>query len=263
MVLERTRPSRPAECTLRRIRATSGCGASSSSISRVVGIIIHGAPSSVGRSATVNTGRSRPRRGEPPATQVRHEIRNSSLQAADPPHQLARGPLGLGDLAFQLAAPVGVHGRRLRLALEAADQLAQVLLNRFDVVLEAGERSLDLLDRPVLRHHPLDHVHAPDDVRRVEPARAAVLALAADAHRARQQPQLHVLAQRRLREANPARLEDVDDLARRQSVGPRALDLVELAILQQPAQRRRRARAVVGVSAGTRAKEAGRFIIGY
>ena len=129
-------------------------------------------------------------------------------------------------------------------------QLAQVLLDRLDVVFEAGERSLDLLDRSVLGHHPLDHVHAPDDVRRVKPARAAVLALAADADGAGQQAELHVLAQRRLREADPARLEDVDDLARRHSVGPRALDLVELAILEQPAQRSRRARGFIGDSAG-------------
>ena len=130
------------------------------------------------------------------------------------------------------AATVGAFASRSK----PLDQVAQVLLDRIDVVFEARERPLDLLDRSVLRHHPLDDVHAPDDVRRVEPARASVLALAADAHRAWKQPQLHVLAQRRFREANPARLEHVDDLARRHSVGRRALDLLELAIRQQPAQ---------------------------
>ena len=133
--------------------------------------------------------------------------------------------------------PSAVDAGRLGLALEAGDEIAQVVLDRLDVVLEAGERALDLLDRAVLGHHPLDDVHAADDVRRVEPARAAVLALAAHAHRAGQQAELHVLAQRRLGEADPARLEDVDDLARGQSVGPGALDLLELALVEQPAQR--------------------------
>src|SRR4029079_4707111 len=108
--------------------------------------------------------------------------RNPSLEASDAADQLAGGSLRLGDLAFQLAAPVGRHARSLRLALEAADQLAQVLLDRFNVVFEAGERSLDLLDRSVLGHHPLDDVHAPDDVRREEPALAEALALAAPRH---------------------------------------------------------------------------------
>src|SRR4029079_1460025 len=109
------------------------------------------------------------------------------------------------------------------LRLETAARLPQVLLDRLDVVFEARERPLDLFDRAVLRHHALDDVHAADDVRRVKPARAAMLALATDAYGARQQSELHVLAQRRLREADPARLEDVDDLTRRHSVGPRAL----------------------------------------
>src|SRR6185503_8763823 len=107
---------------------------------------------------------------------------------------------------------------------------------RLDIVLEARERTLNLLDRSVLGHHPLDVVHAPDDVRRVDATGASVLALAANAHGARKQPELHILAQRRFREADPARLEDVDDLARRHSVGPRTFDLFELAIPQQPAQ---------------------------
>ena len=64
--------------------------------------------------------------------------RNSSLEAGDAPDQLAGGALRLGDLAFQLAPPVGGHVGRLRLALEAADQLAQVLLDRLDVVFEAA-----------------------------------------------------------------------------------------------------------------------------
>src|ERR1044072_6619812 len=102
--------------------------------------------------------------------------RNPSLEAGDAADQLAGGALRLGDFAFDLAAAVGTDGRALRFALEAADQIAEVLLARLDVVFEARERSLNLLDRPVLGHHPLHHVHAPDDVRRIEAARAAVLA---------------------------------------------------------------------------------------
>ena len=113
---------------------------------------------------------------------------------------------------MSLPAP-GIERRGLGLALEAPDQIAQVLLDRVDLVLEARERALDLLDGPIRGHHPLHHVHAADDVRRVEPARTAVLPLAPHADRARQESQLHVLAQRRLGEADPARLEDVDDLA--------------------------------------------------
>src|SRR5947207_3420932 len=157
---------------------------------------------------------------------------NFSFEAGDAPDQLAGGALRLADFAFQIAPAVGADGRAFRLALEAAQQLAHLRLDRLDLVLEARERPLDLLDRAILGHHPLDLVNAADDVRRVEAARAAVLPVARDANRAGQQAELHVLAQRRLREADPARLEHVDDLPRRHSVRPRPLDLVDLAVRQ-------------------------------
>src|SRR4030095_1902865 len=122
----------------------------------------------------------------------------SSLQVADAPDEVARRPLGLDDFLLERAARLGVasRARRARLALDPGQQVAQLVLDGVDVLLEARERPLDLLDRAVLRHHPLDCVDAPDDERRVEPARPAVLALAADAHRAGQEAELHVLAQR-------------------------------------------------------------------
>src|SRR5205823_3550357 len=150
-------------------------------------------------------------------------VRNSSLEAADAPDQLAGRSLRLDDLALQLATSVGVHRWTFRLTLEAREEVADILLHGVDVVLEAGERPLDLLDRAVLRHHPLDRVHAPDNVRGVDAAGAAVLALTADADRSGQEAELHVLAQRRLGEADPARLEDVDDLSRGEAVRPGAL----------------------------------------
>src|SRR5215471_15387847 len=143
---------------------------------------------------------------------------NLSFEAGNAPNQLAGRALRLADVAFQVAPTVDADGGPLRLALEAGEQLAHLRLDRLDVVLEARERPLDLLDRAVLGHHPLHLVHAADDVRRVETARAAVLALAADAHRTGEEAQLHVLAQRRLGEADPAGLEHVDDLPGRHSV---------------------------------------------
>src|SRR6185312_1591905 len=159
---------------------------------------------------------------------------NSSLEGADPADQLSRGALGFDDLAFQLAAPLGIAGLTAGLPLEAGDQIAQVVLDRLDLVLEARERTLDLFDGPVRRHHPLHHVHAANDVGRIEPAGSAVLPLASHPHRAREQPQLHVLAERRLREANSTRLEDVDDLARGEAVRPGPLDLLDLSLVEEP-----------------------------
>src|SRR5437764_1090175 len=68
--------------------------------------------------------------------------RNSSFETADPANQITGGPLGLDDLALQLAAAVGMDGGRLGLALEPGDQIAQVVLHRLDLVLEADERAL-------------------------------------------------------------------------------------------------------------------------
>jgi hypothetical protein len=58
--------------------------------------------------------------------------RNSTLEAADAPNQLAGGTFGLGNLPFDLATPVRVGGWGLRLALEPRDQIAQIVLDGGD-----------------------------------------------------------------------------------------------------------------------------------
>src|SRR5450432_378241 len=146
MVFERTRPSRPAECTLRRMRATSGCGASSSStppLGKSFGSSLSFrssmGSSSVGRhghgSVEVVPGSRRRTAG----WRFRGLSRNSTLEVADAPDQLAGGTFGLYNLAFDFAATVRVRGGRFRLALEAGDQIAQIVLDRGDLVLEPRE----------------------------------------------------------------------------------------------------------------------------
>ena len=101
--------------------------------------------------------------------------------------------------------------------------------------LKREERALDLFDRVALGHHLLDGVDPPHHRRRVEPHRSLVLALAPDAAAARQEAELHVLAEGRLRQLDPAGAEDLDHLGRRHAVRVRALDGVELADGQEPA----------------------------
>ena len=227
----------PAAARPRRRRLPACCGFRSSlSSNSSMG------SSSVGRLwPRVNRGRSR-RPTRPPVgdSAAWAEILRSRLlirRTSSPAARLAsvisrsssRRPSGSTAGAFASRSKPG-------------DEIAQVVLHRLDLVLEARERALDLLDGPVGGHHPLDDVHPPDDVRRVEPARSAVLPLAPHAHRAGQQAELHVLAQRRLGEADPARLEDVDDLARGEAVRPGALDLLDLPLVEQSAQRRETSR---------------------
>src|SRR5581483_7570020 len=177
-------------------------------------LFVHSSISSVARRSGADLVEVAPAPdGGSPRRLVGSAVRNSSFEAADAADQLAGRTFGLDNLSLELAAPVGVPRRSLRLALEARDQIAQVLLDGVDLFLEARERPLDLLDGAVLGHHPLDRVDAADDVRRVDAARTAVLPLAPDPDRSGQKAKLHVLAQRRLGEADPARLEDVDDLA--------------------------------------------------
>src|SRR5579863_4933813 len=149
MVFERTRPSRPAECTLRRIRATSGCGASSSSTAPACLVFRSSlssncnSNSSMGSSSVDRLGHGSIKVAPGGRRSARGRLvglcRNSSFQAADQAHQISGGALGLGDLALELAASVGLDGGCLGLALEPGDEIAQVVLHRLDLVLEADE----------------------------------------------------------------------------------------------------------------------------
>src|SRR5665213_1389002 len=152
MVFERTRPSRPAECTLRRMRATSGCGESSSSTPTGRASVGWSASScssmgssSVGRHGHGSVEVAPGFRGAA-LRRLRGLGRNSTLEAADAPDQLAGSTFGLGNLPFDLATPVRVGGRGVRLALESRDQIAQIVFDGGDLILEAGERSLNLFD---------------------------------------------------------------------------------------------------------------------
>ena len=78
-------------------------------------------------------------------------------------------------------------------------------------------------------HHLLDGVDPAHRLHRVEALAAAVLALAAHAAAARQQPRLHVLAKGGLGEAHALGAEDLEDRAGRQAAGELALDARQLS----------------------------------
>src|SRR5262249_10330302 len=94
-------------------------------------------------------------------------------------------------------------------------------------------RALDLFDGVALAHHPLDLVDATNGGGRVEPHRALVLALAADATAARQEALLHIFAEGRLRELEAAGAEDLDDLRHRQALGVLTLECGQVALLEE------------------------------
>src|SRR4051812_17854514 len=74
-------------------------------------------------------------------------FRESTFQIGHATNQLARGPLGLDNLALDvLAALRAVRVGSLGLSFEANQQVAKVFLEAIDVILEPRERPLNLLD---------------------------------------------------------------------------------------------------------------------
>src|ERR1700690_739290 len=127
MVLDRTRPSRPADRTLRRIRATSGWGRSSSearastrtstpafdatagisfpSLGSLIGYLLLAHDLGGRAPRSVQVARAPDGRGRGPQPFLR--LGQSAFQTADSSHELAGRSLGFDDLALQLAPSIG------------------------------------------------------------------------------------------------------------------------------------------------------------
>src|ERR1039458_1326053 len=229
MVLDRNRPSRDGR-TFNRILAPSGCGdssacpaASSSStwLSNLSSAMVFlpwtrwSEPASE-QIAAAPDGSARGRRTG--------ASRKTCFDSRDPPDQLSGGLLGSDNFGFNGCASIRSERGALGLALEPGNQFAHALFDLLDLLLEASEGVLDVLDGQVLGHHRAHLIHAADDLGGIHPARAAVLALAPDAHRTRQKTELHVLAQGGLGEAKtPRGAEILDQKPRRPAPRNRAL----------------------------------------
>src|SRR5262249_35075550 len=115
-------------------------------------------------------------------------------------------------------------------ALDPLEHQVELADERVDLAAHEQELALDVLDRVALRHQAPDQLDLPDDRRGVEPLRAAVLALAADAHAAREQAELDVLAERRLAQRLALAPEQLDHLLGREPLGVRGLERRELVL---------------------------------
>src|SRR6266542_2905072 len=102
-------------------------------------------------------------------------------------------------------------------APEVVENLRDQTLELLDVAPHEEKLALDLLDGQIVGHHLLDAQDLADHGSRVHPLRALVLALFADAHAARQKPELNVLAERRLAELDAGLGGHAQDLGRRES----------------------------------------------
>src|SRR5690606_2590616 len=152
--------------------------------------------------------------------------RESGFDGREAGHEFLAERAGVADVAGDdlrraLTPPLLQHGREL---LEDPIEQALELL---DVTADEQELPLDLLDGVALGHHLLDAQDLAEHAHRVHPLGATVLALPSDAHAARQEPELDVLAERRLAERDPVLREHVEDLRRSEAVRVRALDSSE------------------------------------
>src|SRR5262249_39790526 len=125
---------------------------------------VFGAPRGAGQSKRVGAWRRDPAR-----------------QLAQVRDQLIAGAPGLGELLLDLRVV------RVGVGAQAREQRGEMLADALDEVVVREELSLDLLDRVALGHERADRVDPADRLGRVEPERALVLALAADAAAARQE----------------------------------------------------------------------------
>src|SRR5690606_25703489 len=100
---------------------------------------------------------------------------------------------------------------------------------------------LDLFHREALAHEPADLVDLPNGGGRVEPLGASVLALAADAHAARQEAELDVLAERRLGQPPAPLGHEIDDLLNAEALGMPRLERRQVVLRPGPSLGRRSA----------------------
>src|SRR5438309_2069227 len=155
--------------------------------------------------------------------------------------ELVRVLAALGEETVQLPAP-----RRAQLALvrdrllQRGEELVERPLHAVQLPAEEDERVTDVLQGHPLVHERLDHVDAAHRARGIEALRAAVLALLAHAPAPREQAELDVLAEGRLRELHAARREEADDLDGGDPLGVLLLEHVEVVALplrhRHPAQ---------------------------